>query len=447
MSDIPKRAFSRTAKLASLPLSFAGRATLGVGKRLTGFADEIIGEKTQQRTAEQLFSVLGQLKGGAMKIGQALSVFEAALPENLASPYREALTKLQSSAPPLPSAVVHRVLDAELGEKWREEFEFFDDKPAAAASIGQVHRARWKDGREVAVKIQYPGAGDALRSDLKQLGRLAPLFKVIQPGFDVKAIVAELGDRLLEELDYGLEAEAQQQFAEAFRDDEEFLIPDVVAHSERMLVTEWVEGTPLADIIAEGTTEERDRAGYLLCTLHFSAPAMAGMLHSDPHPGNFQLADDGRLIVYDFGAVARMPDGMPHPVGELTRLTLEGKSDAVVDGLRREGFIPEDLEVDGPAILDYLLPMLEPLQDQEFQFSREWLRRESVRLTHVSSEAAQLGRKLSLPPAYLLIHRVTMGSIGILCQLGATANWHAIMKQWLPGFGPETPELADGTES
>ncbi|QSB06061.1 ABC1 kinase family protein [Natronoglycomyces albus] len=434
MSDIPKRAFSRTAKLASLPLSFAGRATLGVGKRLTGLADEIIGEKTQQRTAEQLFSVLGQLKGGAMKIGQALSIFEAALPETVAGPYREALTKLQNSAPPMPVAAVHRVMEAELGPEWRTYFEEFSEEPAAAASIGQVHRATWHDGREVAVKIQYPGAGDALRSDLKQLSRFAPLFKIMQPGFDIRGLIGELSERLMEELDYGLEAEAQSQFAHVYDGNAEILVPQVITHTERMIVTEWVSGTPLATIISEGTPQQRDRAGYLLTTLHFSAPALAGMLHSDPHPGNFQISDDDRLIVYDFGAVARLPEGMPRPVGELTRLTLEGDADAVIAGLRREGFIPEDLEIDGQAILDYLLPMLEPLQDREFQFSRQWLRQESMRLTHASSEAAQLGRKLSLPPSYLLIHRVTMGSIGVLCQLGAQANWHSIMEEWLPGF-------------
>ena len=171
VTDIPRRAASRTAKLAALPLGFAGRAALGLGKRVTGMAAEVISAEIQQRTAEQLFSVLGQLKGGAMKFGQALSVFEAALPEEIAGPYREALTKLQEAAPPLPAATVHQVLAEQLGADWRDRFAEFDDTPAAAASIGQVHRAVWKvRGRSadvpVAVKVQYPGAGDALIADL-----------------------------------------------------------------------------------------------------------------------------------------------------------------------------------------------------------------------------------------------------------------------------------------
>src|SRR4051795_5945760 len=185
VSDIPKWAISRSAKLASLPLGVAGRATIGLGKRIGGRPAEIVASELQQRTAEQLFRVLGELKGGAMKFGQALSVFEAALPEDLAAPYRAALTKLQEAAPPTAPVPAHPVLASGLGADWQSLFQSFDEKPAAAASIGQVHRAVWADGREVAVKLQYPGAGPALLSDLNQLARLARLFAILNPGLDV----------------------------------------------------------------------------------------------------------------------------------------------------------------------------------------------------------------------------------------------------------------------
>jgi predicted unusual protein kinase regulating ubiquinone biosynthesis (AarF/ABC1/UbiB family) len=440
VTDIPRRAVSRTVRLAALPLGFAGRAALGLGKRVTGLASEVISAEIQQRTAEQLFSVLGQLKGGAMKFGQALSVFEAALPEELAGPYRDALTRLQEAAPALPAASVHRVLVAQLGDDWRSRFLEFDDRPAAAASIGQVHRAVWRTGepggRAVAVKVQYPGAGEALISDLNQLGRLAGLFRVLQPGMDIKPLVNELKARLAEELDYELEAASQRAFAAAYAGDDLIFVPDVLASAPRVLVTEWVDGTPLSSIISAGPAEDRDRAGLLLTTLHFSAPERVGLLHADPHPGNFRLLPDGRLAVMDFGAVARLPGGHPEPIGRLVRLALGGDAGALLAGLREEGFIKPDLEADAEAILDYVLPMLAPIAADEFRFTRAWLRGEATRIASPKSPAYQLGRQLNLPPSYLLIHRVTLGSIGVLCQLEARARYRSVLERWLPGFAP-----------
>jgi predicted unusual protein kinase regulating ubiquinone biosynthesis (AarF/ABC1/UbiB family) len=448
VTDIPRRAASRTARLAALPLGFAGRTALGLGKRAVGIASDVISADIQQRTAEQLFSVLGQLKGGAMKFGQALSVFEAALPDEMAGPYRQALTKLQEAAPPMPVANVHKALAAQLGADWRDRFAEFDDSPAAAASIGQVHRAVWKlpPARRnakpkllpVAVKVQYPGAGDALIADLKQLGRLAGMFKIIQPGIDIKPLLAELRERVTEELDYEMEAETQRAFATAYQDDPEIFVPRVVASAPQVLVTEWVDGTPLARVITDGTPEERDEAGRLMAILHFSAPARAGLLHADPHPGNFRILPDGRLGVIDFGAVARLPEGHPEPIGRLVRLALEGDAQGVVDGLREEKFIKADDEIDAETVLTFLRPMIEPVAVERFRFTRSWLRSEATRLGSPRSPAYQLSRKLNLPPSYLLIHRVTLGSIGVLCQLEAEAAYRQILIDWLPGFASDS---------
>ncbi|MEV0131493.1 AarF/ABC1/UbiB kinase family protein [Dactylosporangium sp. NPDC050688] len=441
MTEIPRGAVARTARLASLPLGLAGRAALGLGKRVTGMAADVVSADVQRRTAEHLFSVLGQLKGGAMKMGQALSVFEAALPEDLAGPYRAALTKLQEAAPPLPAASVHSVLRESLGESWRDLFKEFDDKPAAAASIGQVHRAVWADGRDVAVKVQYPGAGEALRSDLNQLARFAGLFKALQPGLDVKPLVQEIRDRVTEELDYELEASSQRAFAAAFDGDPDICVPQVLASSPRVLVTEWLEGVPLSTIIASGTVEERDAAGTRMALLHFSAPARAELLHADPHPGNFRMLPDGRLGVLDFGAVARLPGGHPEAIGRLTRLALAGDAEAVLAGLQDEGFVKRDAKIDAAAVLGYIRPMLDPIAEPKFRFSRAWLRAEAGRLANPKSPAYAMSRQLNLPPSYMLTHRVTLGSIGVLCQLEAEAPYREIIEQWLPGFA-EPKDLA-----
>ncbi|MFI1616944.1 ABC1 kinase family protein [Streptomyces lydicus] len=444
MSDLPRKAVTRTAKLAALPLGFAGRATWGLGKRIGGRSAEIVGRELQQRTAEQLFKVLGELKGGAMKFGQALSVFESALPEEIAGPYRAALTKLQEAAPPMPTSTVHAVLAERLGEDWRELFEEFEDKPAAAASIGQVHRAVWHDGREVAVKVQYPGAGQALLSDLSQLSRFARLLGPLVPGMDIKPLITELRDRVSEELDYGLEAEAQQAHAEEFADDPDVIVPAMVHQCEQVLVTEWLEGVPLSEVIADGTDEQRDRAGQLLARFLFSGPARTGLLHADPHPGNFRLvpspdapAEEWRLGVLDFGTVDRLPDGLPPTIGTSLRMTLDGEADAVYQQLCDEGFVKESIDLDPDAVLDYLLPIIEPAQVDAFTFTRGWMRQQATRIGDPRSPAYQLAKRLNLPPAYLLIHRVTLSTIGVLCQLGATVRLRDELEAWMPGFVPE----------
>ncbi|KPI19175.1 ABC-1 domain-containing protein [Actinobacteria bacterium OV450] len=441
MSDLPRKAVTRTVKLAALPLGFAGRVTWGLGKRIGGKSAEIVARELQQRTAEQLFRTLGELKGGAMKFGQALSVFESALPEEVAGPYRAALTKLQEAAPPLPAETVHQVLADRLGADWRDLFEEFEDKPAAAASIGQVHRAVWHDGRQVAVKVQYPGAGEALLSDLRQLGRFAGLLGPLVPGMDVKPLIEELRERVAEELDYELEAEAQRIHADAFEGDEDVVVPDVVHQGDQVLVTEWMEGTPLSEVIADGTPEERDRAGQLLARFLFSGPARTGLLHADPHPGNFRLISgaDGRirLGVLDFGTVDRLPGGWPKPIGTSLRMTLDGDAEGTYGHLCAEGFVKESIELDPEAVLDYLLPIIEPARAEEFTFTRPWLRGQAARIADPRSPAHQLGRQINLPPSYLLIHRVTLSTIGVLCQLGATVRLRGELESWLPGFLPE----------
>jgi predicted unusual protein kinase regulating ubiquinone biosynthesis (AarF/ABC1/UbiB family) len=434
VNDVPRNSVNRTAKLAGLPLGFAGRTALGIGKRIGGRSAELVAKEIQQRTADQIFRVLGELKGGAMKLGQALSIFEAALPPELAEPYRTTLTRLQESAPPLPVGSVHRVLAADLGEDWRSQFVSFDDSPAAAASIGQVHRAVWKDGRRVAVKIQYPGAGRALISDFTQLSRLGRLFGALMPGLEVKPLLDELRDRVAEELDYHMEAQAQRAFATAYDGDLDIYVPPVVAGTDHVLVTEWMDGSPLSAIISDGSKEQRDRAGIALARFLFSGPARAGLLHADPHPGNFRLLDDGRLGVLDFGAVDRLPDGLPVFFGRLLRIMHTPDPDIieVERELRANGFLRPGISVDLEALRAFLAPLAEPSSVETFRFSREWMRGEAARIADLST--SNVSRKFNVPPSYVLIHRVSTAGIGVLCQLECEGAFRAEVLRWVPGY-------------
>ncbi|GBL22322.1 aarF domain-containing protein kinase 4 [Clavibacter sp.] len=434
--ELPQGTSKRSAKMASIPLSLAGRGAIGFGRQLIGQSPDFAFADLQEKTAEQIFKVLGELKGGAMKFGQALSVFEAALPEDIAKPYRETLVKLQEAAPPLPARVVHKVLAKELGEHWRDNFAEFNDTPAASASIGQVHKGIWKDGRAVAVKIQYPGAKEALISDLNQIQRFAKIFQLLLPGVEMKPLLEELKARIIEEVDYRYEASAQSACFEAYKGDSDIAIPEVIMATDRVLVSQWLEGTPLSKVITDGTQEERNSAGIRLARFHFTAPMRAGLLHADPHPGNFRVLKDGRLGVLDFGACNRLPNGFPEPFKRLLRNALEGDAIALYNGFKEDGFILSDVEVSPELVLDYLLPLVEPLRTDYFAYSRDWLRTQSVRVGDPRNPTAKIGFQLNLPPEYVLIHRVTLGTTGIFCQLRAEGNFRDEALSWFPEITP-----------
>ncbi len=438
---VPTSGLGRSARLLSLPLGYAGRATVGLGRRVRGHDREVIESDKRAQAAAQLFRVLGELKGGAMKFGQALSMFEAVLPDDIAGPYREQLKKLQDAAPPMATSRVEAVLAAELGPGWRDLFSTFDRRPSAAASIGQVHRGTWaKTGQRVAVKIQYPGADRALRSDLAQIARLASVVAPLAGDMDVKALVAELGERISEEVDYLLEAESQDTAHQAFRDGGEFAVPQVLAASRRVLVSEWLEGTRLGDV-ATWPERERNRVGLSYVRFLFAGPAQAGLLHGDPHPGNFLVLPDGRLGVLDWGLVARLPGGLPEAMGRLIRTAMVGDAASMTAGLREEGLLVGD--VDAESLLSYLSPFIEPARVEEFHFTRDWMREQYARLQEESRDMESVMPALNVPPVYALIHRVWMGGVAVLSQLDVRARFASVLTELLPGFaGPE--QLADG---
>jgi predicted unusual protein kinase regulating ubiquinone biosynthesis (AarF/ABC1/UbiB family) len=207
-----------------------------------------------------------------------------------------------------------------------------------------------------------------------------------------------------------------------------------LAAAPLVLVSEWVDGVGLSHIIADGTPEERDRYATLYQRFMLSGPARAGLLHADPHPGNYRVTEDGKLAVLDFGAVAHLPDGLPHAMGYLLRVAMNNDAQEVLEGLRHEGFVKRDITLDAQVLLDYLSPLVEPARHEVFHYNRDWLRGQFTRLRDPRSEEFTVGLKLNLPPNYLLIHRVWLGGIGVLCQLDANVASRAEIERWVPGF-------------
>ncbi|WP_319457496.1 MULTISPECIES: ABC1 kinase family protein [unclassified Mycobacterium] len=439
VADIKRGGAARNVKLASLPVGIAGRAALGFGKRLTGKSKDDVNAEMMEKAAHQLFTVLGELKGGAMKVGQALSVMEAAVPEQFGEPYREALTKLQKDAPPLPADRVHRVLDAQLGTKWRERFTEFDDSPIASASIGQVHKGVWSDGREVAVKIQYPGADEALRADLKTMRRMVSVFRQLAPGADIQGVVDELIERTEMELDYRLEAENQRAFAKAYKDHPHFVVPAIVASAPKVVIAEWMEGIPLSKIIRDGTVAQRDLMGSRLFELTYDAPRRLEMMHGDAHPGNFMLLPGDKMGVIDFGAVAPLPGGIPIELGLMVRYALEKDYDKLLPTMEKVGFLQKGEQIPPREIDDMLRQYVEPIEVEVFHYTRKWLQKMTAMNMRPDRAAGQIraARQMDIPAKLAIPMRVIASNVAISCQLDAHIPTKALALELIPGFADE----------
>ncbi len=304
-----------------------------------------------------------------------------------------------------------------------------------------MHRGQWRATPDtppvaVAVKVQYPGVAKALQSDLRQLRRIARLLGHLGHLADATGLVDELAARLDEELDYEREAANQRLFASAFVDDPLIVVPAVHHATSKVLVTGWLEGAPLSTRVhdPELTRVERDRIGAALVHAIYAGPELTGLMHGDPHPGNFLLLGDGRLGVLDFGAVHRLPGGIPAPLGRNAALVLNGDEAALMETMTALGFLAPDAPVTVAEVIDYLAPMSEVFRAPTFTFTRRWLREEAVKLANPRSSSHAVAAHLRLPPEYLMLHRVALGLVGLLCQLEATVPLRAMELRWSPGF-------------
>ncbi|WP_433681578.1 ABC1 kinase family protein [Nocardia sp. CA-119907] len=427
----PVRTAVRNAKLAAIPVAFAGRRAAGVGKRAMGRSAGEVDRDIQMRTAQHIFEVLGELKGCATKLGQLLAIYELALPRELAEPYKIALSQLQDSAPAMLPRSVHAAMAASMGENWRWHFREFDDRRAAAASLGQVHRAVWRDGTPVAVKVMYPGGRQAVANDLDQLRRISTLATVFVPGADVKGVTEAICACVLDELDYAAEADHQRAFAAAYADDPDFYIPRVIEQRGDVLITEWLDGTPLPRIITAGTRAERDRVGMQLVRFMASSWIRSGLLYGDPHPGNFRVLPDGRLGVVDFGACAPWPtEGFEEWAFDYCDALFNGGPTDLEAAARRHGFCEPGRTLDAEDLFNIVVPCIEPFQHPTYRFTTRWLRKQVLRVTNPRLSNAL--RQATMPAHYTPFARSMLTLVGAIGQLETEGPFRDEVGRWHP---------------
>jgi len=441
---IPKGRIRRSAKLGS---ALGAQATKYAGTKAASLARSGSGteEKLEARhleTAMKMVSVLGEMKGAAMKLGQLASFIDTEfLPPEYAEIYHEQLAKLRTSAPPMPWEQVREVLDDEYkGERFDDTFSEFEHTAFAAASIGQVHRATLLDGREVAVKIQYPGVAEALEADLANAGMLVRLAKALAPGLDAKAVAEELRERVLEELDYEYEAQNQRAFARAYRDHPFIYVPDVLTRlsHRRVLVTEYVEGKGFEEVKELGE-DERSRFGEIVFRFCFGSIYHLQHFNADAHPGNYILMDDDRVAFLDFGMTKKLDIEQI----ELEQAAVDAASRKDPEALRQAlhdlGFVKNPSKLDAERLMDHVMLVGGwYLEDGEYAVSKRRVMKVVESTTDPRSEYYSLMRKESVPAEELMGRRMETGVLAVLAQLGARRNWHRIMREWVYADEPQT---------
>jgi predicted unusual protein kinase regulating ubiquinone biosynthesis (AarF/ABC1/UbiB family) len=440
---IPTGRVRRTAKIGGLVGGQAVRAYATKAANVTRSADarQVADERRAIEAAEQIVDVLGHMKGVAMKVGQIASFIDpAGLPPEERERFQAKLAALRDSAPRVDFKEMRKVIEDDLDQRLEDVFDEFEPDAVAAASIGQVYRARMTDGRRVAVKVQYPGVGAAVRADLRNIGLLLRAARRIAPGLDAKAVAEELRERLTEELDYDHEAEAQRAFARRFRDHPFIVIPQVMTglSGGRVLVSEWVDGTRFEDVKSLDRAAI-DRFAEIVFRFFFGSLYRDGHFSGDPHPGNYLLKEDRRVAFIDFGLTKRIaPEQMEHEKAAIVD-SLAGDAPGVRSEMAALGFFaPDDPEVDSNQLLAYVRSFHEwHAEDAPFTFTSSYV----TKLISTSTPGASnrdLERHLTMPPEALVARRLETLVIGVMGQLGATANWHRIMGELLDGGAPST---------
>jgi predicted unusual protein kinase regulating ubiquinone biosynthesis (AarF/ABC1/UbiB family) len=393
------------------------------------------------KTAESITDALGNMKGAMMKLGQMASYLDQGMPPHV----RAALAELQSNAPPMSAELAAEVVVRELGQAPEEVFATWDPQPIAAASIGQVHRAMTHDGRAVAVKVQYPGVGDAIRADLENAGMLFAAMGMLFPGLEPEPLVTELRARLAEELDYRLEAENQRLFADQYRGHPFIHIPEVVEElsTSQVLTTELAEGVRF-EVLETWSQEERDLAAETIFRFVFGSLYGFHAFNGDPHPGNYLFRPGGQVTFLDFGLVKHFEQSEIDVLESMIRaMVLDHDIPRYRSILERIGMLQAGQPFTDAEVEDYFGHFYDfVLRDEVSTITPEYASETVRRFFDTSGPFGPIMKAANVPPAFVIIQRINLGLYAIFGQLRATANWRKISEElWPIVGGPPTTEL------
>jgi predicted unusual protein kinase regulating ubiquinone biosynthesis (AarF/ABC1/UbiB family) len=442
---IPRGRVRRTARVGRLVGGQAARSYATKAANLTRSDDgrREAARRRQLEAAEQIVEVLGGMKGAAMKVGQVASFLDVpGLPPEFQDIIQAKLAELRDSAPRVSFEQMRKVVETDLEEPLEDAFAEFEEEAVAAASIGQVYRARLHDDRGVAVKVQYPGVASAVRADLQNLGLLLRAAKRMAPGLDAKAVAGEVRERITEELDYEHEAQSQRSFAREWRGHPFIVVPDVVTRlsRERVLVTEWIDGLGFEEV-KKLPENERDRFGEIVFRFFYGGFYRHAHFSADPHPGNYLLMDDGRVAFLDFGMSKRVPRERVDAERRWIRAAMSGDADEVHTRLAELGYFDrEDPNVPAERVLEHVRALAQwYFDDSEVTITRDYVRQLMVDAGDPRSEYWDMMRHQTLPAEVLFAGRMSGLVFGVLGQLEATRNWYRIQREWLFDDPPQTP--------
>lgn len=445
LSSVRRAQLRRSAQMARVGaragtdyVSMRARSVLADDERRQELAEQF-----QLRSAEQVADMLGGMKGALMKLGQMASYLDQGLPE----PVREALAELQQNAPPMAPELVEQVIRAELGAAPEDVFAEWDPVPLAAASIGQVHRAVTRDGHAVAVKVQYPGVDRSVAADLESSDLLFNLMGMLFPGMEPAPIVAELRERLVEELDYRIEADHQRTFADSYRGHPFIHVPEVhdALSTARVLTTELVQGAPFSEVL-DWPDDERQLAAECLYRFAFGGIYRLHAFNGDPHPGNYLFHRGGRVTFLDFGLCKRFTPSEVTDFEDMIRaMVLDRDVPRFRKVVERLGILSPGLDVSDEELAEYFGHFYEfVMESKEMQITPEWSSDSVRRFFDLTGPHTEIMKAANLPPSMVIVQRINMGLFAIFGDLRARANWRAIAEEiWPFTDGPPATPMGE----